>query len=95
MSIFQLTVLMGAGGMPSDPERLSGAEPGVDPEPPSELDEGPISASTCPSRPLSTDLHHKVHSRSCPTLPLPADAMMLSGSFISGKAPYLHCLLID
>ena len=73
-AVVGLTVLMGAGGMPSDPERLSGAEPGVDPDPPSELEEGPISVTTCPARPLSTDLQRRGHLRSRSIQPLPADA---------------------
>lgn len=57
----ELTVLMGA--MPSEPDRLSGADPGVDPDPPSELDEGPVmSVTMTPSRFLSTDLQHHFFS---------------------------------
>ena len=93
-AVVGLTVLMGAGGMPSDPERLSGAEPGVDPDPPSELEEGPISVTTCPARPLSTDLQRRGHLRSRSIQPLPADALMLSRSSISGDAPWRHCLWI-
>ena len=55
VKILALTVLIGA--MPSEPDRLSGAEPGVDPEPPSELLEGPATSATAlPLLPLSTDL---------------------------------------
>ena len=51
-----LTVLMGA--IPSEPERLSGADPGTDPDPPSELLDGPAASPVaCPSLPLRTDLH--------------------------------------
>ncbi len=50
------------GGMPSEPDRLSGADPGLDPEPPSELEEGPaMSVTACPSGRLSTDLQHEQH----------------------------------
>ena len=55
VKISALTVLMGA--IPSEPDRLSGAEPGVDPEPPSELLEGPATSATAPPLLfLSTDL---------------------------------------